>query len=65
MYKYIYIYMYHMKPNSVIKDILNYFLCISYYSICPERYKVGVIKSYIPSELNLSFHVSSDGNIFF
>ena len=50
----------NFKTSVYVKDT-NSGDCINYYSICPERYKVGVIKTL----LHRAFHVSSDRYIFF
>ena len=49
----------NFKISVYVKDT-NSGDCINYYSICPVRYKVGVIKTL----LHRALHVSSDRNIY-
>ena len=50
----------NFKTSVYIKNT-NSCNCINYYSICPARNRVGVIKTL----LHRAFHVSSDRYIFF
>ena len=53
----------NFKTSVYIKNT-NSCNCINYYSICPKRYKVGVIETLLHVH-RAFFHVSSDRFIFF